>query len=151
MEIRREEFSQRLSVLTGCSVEEGRKEVDASISRLFHWAAYADKFGGTVQETTLYGATVKVNEPVGPIGIACPDENPLLSFVSLFAPAVVRGNTIVIIPSEKYPLLAMDLVQVFDTSDLPGGVVNIITGSRDHLTKYLTEHQVLCNNCVTNN
>ncbi|KAL3881230.1 hypothetical protein ACJMK2_027686 [Sinanodonta woodiana] len=92
-------------------------------------------------ETTLYGATVKINEPVGVIGIACTDSYPLLGFVSLFAPAVVRGNTVVIIPSEKYPLVALDLYQVFDTSDLPGGVVNIITGDRDHLTKYLAEHQ----------
>jgi aldehyde dehydrogenase (NAD+) len=64
------------------------------------------------QETTLYGATVKVHEPVGVIGIVCPDESPLLSFVSLFAPAVVRGNVVVIVPSEKYPLLALDLYQV---------------------------------------
>ena len=64
------------------------------------------------QETTLYGATVKINEPMGVIGIACPDDDPLLSFVSLFAPAVVRGNAIVVVPSEKYPLLALDLYQV---------------------------------------
>lgn len=143
LEIRREEVAARLAALTGVSVDEGRKEVDASIARLFHWGAYADKYGGTVQETTLYGATVKLNEPVGPIGIACPDECPLLAFVSLFAPAVVRGNTIVIVPSETHPLVALDLYQVFDTSDLPGGVVNIITGDRDHLSKYLAEHQNL--------
>ena len=65
-----------------------------------------------LQETTLYGATVKIHEPVGVIGIACPDEHPLLSFISLFAPAVVRGNTVVIVPSEKYPVLALDLYQV---------------------------------------
>ena len=64
------------------------------------------------KETTLYGCTVKVHEPVGVIGIACPDDYPLLGFVSLFAPAVIRGNVIVIIPSEKYPLSALDLYQV---------------------------------------
>lgn len=89
-----------------------------------------------MQETQLYGATVKINEPVGVMGIACPDECPLLGFVSLFAPAVVRGNTMVIIPSESCPLAALDLYQVFETSDLPAGVVNIVSGSRDHLTKY---------------
>ncbi len=119
------------------------RQVDASINRLFHWGAYADKYGGRVQETTLYGATVMVNEAVGPLAIACPDEYPLLAFVSLFAPAVVRGNTIIIVPSEKFPLAALDLYQVFDTSDLPGGVVNILSGPRDHLTKYLAEHQDL--------
>jgi aldehyde dehydrogenase (NAD+) len=140
IQIRRSEFACRIAAITGKSVDDAGKEVDAAIDRLFHWGAYADKFGGTVQETTLYGATVKVMEPVGVIGIACPDDFPLLGFVSLFAPAVVRGNTIIIVPSETAPLLAMDLMQIFETSDLPGGVVNIITGCRDHLTKYLTEH-----------
>lgn len=65
-----------------------------------------------LQETTLYGCTVKINEPVGVIGIGCPDEYPLLSFVSLLSPAVIRGNTVVIVPSEKHPLSATDLYQV---------------------------------------
>jgi aldehyde dehydrogenase (NAD+) len=143
LEIRRDEFAQRIAAMTGKTIELALTEVDASVARLFHWGAYADKYGGTVQETTLYGATVKIHEPVGPLAIACPDDYPLLGFVSLFAPAVVRGNTIVIIPSEKHPLSALDLYQVFETSDLPDGVVNIITGSRDHLTKTLVEHQDL--------
>ena len=125
-----------------CGIEAAEKEVDTAIQRLFYYGAYADKYGGSVQETTLYGCTVRIHEPVGVIGVACPDKFPLLGFVSLFAPAVIRGNTIVIIPSEKYPLSATDLYQVFDTSDLPGGVVNIVTGDKDHLTKFLTEHQV---------
>jgi len=141
LELRCAEFASQLAALTGCSQEEGVKEVQLSCERLFYWAAYADKYGGSVQETTLYGATVKVHEPVGVIGIACPDENPLLSFISLFAPAVARGNCVVVAPSDKYPLLALDLYQVFETSDLPGGVVNILTGDRDHITKYLAEHQ----------
>jgi aldehyde dehydrogenase (NAD+) len=141
LEQRRLEFAQCLATMTGVSVEAGLREVDLSIDRLFHWGAFADKYGGTVQETTLYGATVKIHEPVGVIAIVCPDEFPLLSFVSLLAPAVVRSNCVVVVPSEKHPLAALNLYQVFDTSDLPGGVVNIITGDRDHLTKYLAEHQ----------
>ncbi|XP_065188322.1 aldehyde dehydrogenase family 16 member A1-like [Sycon ciliatum] len=141
LELRRQEFAGRISAMTGRDMQSALKEVDQSIERLYHWGAYADKFGGSVQETTLYGATVKIHEPAGVIGIACPDEYPLLAFVSLFAPAVVRGNTIIIVPSEKHPLSACDLYQVFDTSDLPGGVVNIVTGDRDHLSKYLVEHQ----------
>lgn len=141
IELRRDEIGSRIAAMTGCSLEQGVGEVDASVMRLFHWAAYADKYGGTVQETTLYGATVKVNEPVGPIGIACPEECPLLGFVSLFAPAVVRGNTIVIIPSEKHPLVALDLYQVFETSDVPAGVINVVSGSKDVLIKTLAEHQ----------
>ena len=65
-----------------------------------------------LQETTLYGCTVRINEPVGVVGVACPDEYPLLAFVSLFAPAIVRGNTIIIVPSEAHPLSATDLYQV---------------------------------------
>jgi aldehyde dehydrogenase (NAD+) len=143
LELRRDEVAHRIAAMTGQSMEDALKEVDASVERLFYWGAYADKYGGTVQETTLYGATVKIHEPVGPIGICCPDECPLLGFVSLFAPAVVRGNCIVIVPSERYPLAALDFYQVFDTSDLPGGVVNILTGERDHLAKYMAEHHDL--------
>eukprot|EP00730_Choanoeca_flexa_P003393 TRINITY_DN11393_c0_g5_i1.p1 TRINITY_DN11393_c0_g5~~TRINITY_DN11393_c0_g5_i1.p1 ORF type:complete len:886 (+),score=229.44 TRINITY_DN11393_c0_g5_i1:2-2659(+) len=143
LELRRGEVAERIAAMTGQELAQAEKEVDASIERLFYWGALADKFGGAVQETTLYGATVKIHEPVGPIGICCPDECPLLGFVSLFAPAIVRGNTIVIVPSEAYPLAALDFYQVFDTSDLPGGVVNILTGSRDHLVKTLAEHHDL--------
>ena len=127
--------------MTGKSEKEGLKEVDAAIARLFTWAAWADKYGGTVQETTLYGATVQINEPVGVIGIACPTECPLLGFISLVMPAVVRGNAVVVVPSEQHPLCATDLYQVFETSDLPAGVVNIVTGQRDVLTKTLVDHQ----------
>eukprot|EP00037_Helgoeca_nana_P015389 m.143660 g.143660 ORF g.143660 m.143660 type:complete len:830 (+) comp22996_c0_seq1:122-2611(+) len=141
LEVRREEIAGRIAAMTGCTVAQGAAEVDASVMRLFHWAAYADKYGGTVQETTLYGATVKINEPVGPIGIACPEECPLLGFVSLFAPAIVRGNTVIIIPSEKHPLVALDLYQVFETSDIPAGVINVVSGSKDVLIKTLAEHQ----------
>ncbi|XP_067674449.1 aldehyde dehydrogenase family 16 member A1-like [Haliotis asinina] len=141
LEVRRDEIAQRICAMTGQPLDAGRQEVDLAVQRLFYWGAYCDKYGGAIQETTLYGATVKIHEPVGVIGIACPDEYPLLGFVSLFAPAVIRGNAVVIIPSERHPLVALDLYQVFDTSDLPGGVVNIITGDRNHLTKYLAEHQ----------
>ncbi|MCK4725112.1 MAG: aldehyde dehydrogenase family protein, partial [Anaerolineales bacterium] len=85
--------------------------------------------------------TVAINEPLGVLGIACPDEYPLLAFVSLMAPAIARGNTVVMVPSQVHPLSATDLYQVLDTSDVPGGVVNIVTGDRDHLMKTLIEHE----------
>ena len=84
LEIRRQEVATGLSEVSGNDISVSLKEVDDSIARLFYWAAYADKYGGTVQETTLYGATVCVREPVGVIGIMCPDEQPLLNFVSLW-------------------------------------------------------------------
>lgn len=137
---RHDEFAQRLTDMTGVKIDVARKEVDLSIDRLFHWAAFADKSGGTIQETTLRGLVAGIHEPIGVIGMACPDAYPLLGFVSLIAPAISRGNTVICIPSEKYPLSATDLYQVFDTSDLPAGVVNIVTGNRDHLIKTLVEH-----------
>lgn len=115
LELRKSEFAARLANLTGVSVAEGESEVDKSVQRLFYWASFADKYGGTVQETQLYGTVIKIHEPVGVVGIACPDESPLLSFVSLLAPAIARANSVVIVPSEKYPLLALDMYQVFDT------------------------------------
>ena len=141
LEERRTEFAAKLSAMTGNSEANSLREVDLSIQRLFYWAAYADKYGGEVQETPLYGATVKIHEPVGVVGIACPDEFPLLAFVSLLAPAIVRSNAVVIVPSQAYPLAALEFYQVLETSDVPPGVVNILTGERDHLTKYLAEHQ----------
>ena len=137
---RTDEFAERITAMTGTSPKEALAEVEGSISRLFTYAAYADKYGGTVQEAGMRGAVVGVNEPVGVIAIACPDEFPLLSFVSLMAPAIARGNAVVIIPSEKHPLAATDFYQILDTSDVPAGVVNIVTGNRDHLTKILAEH-----------
>jgi len=140
LSIRSAEFAARISAMTGKSGAEATKEVEASISRLFTWAAWSDKYGGTVQETTLYGMTAQINEPVGVIAMLCPTEHPLLGFVSLVAPAVVRGNAVVVVPSEKHPLCATDLYQVLETSDLPEGVINIVTGQRDHLAKTLVEH-----------
>ncbi len=141
LDARNAEFVERIVEMTGRTRKSAQAEVDAAVERLFTYAAWADKYGGTVQETTLRGITVAVNEPIGVIGIACPDDAPLLGFVSLMAPAIARGNTVVMIPSQKYPLSATDFYQVLDTSDVPGGVVNIVTGDRDHLTKTLVQHE----------
>jgi len=138
--IRADEFTQRIIDMTGWKKEWARNEVDLSIDRLFTYAAWSDKYGGTVQETTLRGIVVGYHDYLGVIGIACPDEAPLLAFVSLLAPAIARGNTVIVLPSEKYPLAATDFYQILETSDLPAGVVNIVTGKRDHLTKTLVEH-----------
>ena len=137
---RADEFARRISAMTGETLEGAQREVELSVERLFTYAAYADKYGGEIQETTLRGIVLAMHEPVGVIGIVCPDEFPLLAFVSLVAPAIARGNTVVVIPSEQHPLSATDFYQVLETSDVPGGVVNIVTGARDHLTKTLVEH-----------
>ena len=140
---RRDDFVRRIMAMTGRSQTSAQAEVELAVEQLFTYAAWADKAGGVVQETILKGITIAVNEPVGVIGIACPDEYPLLAFVSLMAPAIARGNTIVIIPSMKYPLFVADFYQVLDTSNVPAGVVNIVTGNRDHLMKTLIQHEAV--------
>jgi len=114
--------------------------VDASIARLFSYAAWADKYDGAVHQTPIRGVTLAMNEPIGVIGIACPEEEPLLGFVSLVGPAVAVGNTVIAIPSEAHPLAATELYTVLDASDVPAGVINIVTGAKDALTKVLAEH-----------
>ncbi len=140
LDARAAEFRDRLMVMTGVAKKAAEAEVAASVSRLFAYAAWADKFDGAVHSPPLRGVTLAMNEPVGILGIACPDEAPLLAFVSLIAPAVAMGNRVVAIPSPVHPLSATDFYQVLDTSDLPGGVINIVTGDRDGLAKVLAEH-----------
>jgi aldehyde dehydrogenase (NAD+) len=132
------EFALRIAQQTGF---EGGAEVEAAISRLFTYAAWADKYDGAVHGVPLRGLTIAIVEPIGVIGIACPDEAPLLGLVSLVAPAVAMGNTVVVVPSEKHPLSATDFYQVLETSDVPAGVVNIVTGRRDVLSKTLAGHE----------
>ncbi|HKE30371.1 MAG TPA: aldehyde dehydrogenase family protein, partial [Candidatus Angelobacter sp.] len=83
---------------------------------------------------------IAMNEPIGTVGIICPNQMPLLGFLSLAMPALAAGNTIIAVLSETYPLIAGDLYQLFDTSDLPAGAVNILTGSASQLLKVLAEH-----------
>jgi aldehyde dehydrogenase (NAD+) len=138
--IREDEFVRRIVEQTARAGQDARAEVRASISRLFSYAAWTDKYEGLVHRPPLRGAVLALPEAVGVIGIACPDEYPLLGFISLVAPALAMGNTIVVIPSQQAPLSATDCYQVFETSDVPAGVVNIVTGERDVLSKVLAEH-----------
>jgi len=131
------EFASRIAAMTGV---DGRREVDASLSRLFTYAAWADKYDGAVHDPSIRGVALAMHEPMGVLGIAAPDDAPLLAFVSLVAPAIAMGNTVVAIPSERWPLAATDLYSVLETSDVPAGVVNIVTGARDVLAAVLAEH-----------
>ena len=131
------EFGARIRALNGTN---GDAEVAAAIARLFTYAAWADKWDGAVHHTPVRGVTLAMHEPVGVIGIAAPEECPLLGFVSFVAPAMAAGNTVVAIPSERLPLAVTDLYQVLETSDLPAGVLNIVTGHKNDLAKVLAEH-----------
>jgi aldehyde dehydrogenase (NAD+) len=120
--------------------KDARSEVDAAVRRLFTYAAWADKWDGSVHHTPFRNVTLAMNEPVGVIGLICPDENPLLGFVTMIAPAIALGNRVVVVPSNTAPLAATDFYQVLDTSDVPGGVINIVTGPRADLTNTIASH-----------
>ena len=136
--VRAAEFAARLQAMTGAG--DGEREVQASIERLFYYAAWADKYDGLAHQPPMHGITVALNEPLGVIGIICPTEQPLLGFISLVAPALALGNCVVAVPSEMHPLSVTDFYQVLDTSDLPGGALNIVTGSADELARVLASH-----------
>ncbi|MFL5608165.1 MAG: aldehyde dehydrogenase family protein, partial [Gemmatimonadaceae bacterium] len=131
------ELAARISAMTG---GDGAAEVEAAVRRLFTYGAWADKYDGQVHQVPLRGVALAMNEPIGVIGVAAPEEYPLLGLVSLVGPAIAVGNTVVAVPSEKSPLAATDFYQVLETSDLPAGVVNIVTGPKDSLSTTLAEH-----------
>ncbi|QYD72173.1 aldehyde dehydrogenase family protein [Paraburkholderia edwinii] len=138
--VRSHEFVAQLMARTGASEAQARNEVEASVNRLFTYAAWADKYDGAVHAPPLRGVALAMHEPLGVIGIACPDEAPLLAFVSLVAPALAMGNRVIALPSETCPLAATDFYQVVETSDVPAGVLNIVTGERAGLLDALAKH-----------
>jgi aldehyde dehydrogenase (NAD+) len=133
-----DEIAKRLAAAVG--EKQAQQEVQLSIERLFSYAAWCDKFDGAVHNPPFRNISIAMNEPVGAVGVICPSDTPLLGFFSLVLPLISAGNTVIAIPSECYPLIAGDLYQVFETSDLPGGVVNLITGRSSELLKVLAEH-----------
>ena len=137
---RAEEFAKRIAALTGVSNAAATAEVEASISRLFAYGAWADKYEGAVHAPPLRGVALAMVEPLGVVGVVCPDESPLLALVSLVAPLIAMGNRVVVVPSARHPLAATDFYQVLETSDLPGGVINIVTGASSTLLQTLAAH-----------
>lgn len=135
---RADEFAHRIDAMTGG--RQGAKEVEASIQRLFSAAAWADKYDGQTQSVPIRGVALAMKEPVGVIAILCADEAPLLGLVAAMAPAIAMGNRVVLAASEPYPLAATDFYQVLDTSDVPGGVVNILTGRHTDLAQTMAAH-----------
>ena len=138
---RQSEIVHRLAAAVG--EEQAAAEVERGIERIFSYAAWADKFDGAVHNPPFRNIAIAMNEAIGTVGVICPTEAPLLGFLSLVLPLLSVGNTVVAVPSEKYPLITGDLYQLFDTSDLPGGAVNIVTGYASQLLKTLAEHDDL--------
>ncbi|MGB8013277.1 MAG: aldehyde dehydrogenase family protein [Terriglobales bacterium] len=135
---RRDEIAHRLAAIVG--EKQAAAELDLGIERIFSYAAWADKFDGAVHNPPFRNVAIAMNEAIGTVGVICPREAPLLGFLSLVMPALAVGNTVIAVPSEAYPLITADLYQLFDTSDLPGGALNIVTGYAQQLLKTLAEH-----------
>lgn len=138
---RASDVASRLQLLTGATAKKAEQEVEASTERLFFYAAMADKYDGRVHGVPLRGVTLAMPEALGVLGVVCPPEAPLLSFVSLIAPAMSMGNRVVALPSPRYPLIATDFYQLLDTSDVPGGALNIITGEHSAMLPTLAQHE----------
>jgi aldehyde dehydrogenase (NAD+) len=135
---RADEFAARINALTG--KKGGAQEVETAISRLFTYAAWADKYDGQAHGVPIRGVALAMKEPVGVIGAICADEAPLLGLISAMAPAIAMGNRVVLTASEAYPLAALDFYQVLETSDVPAGVVNIVSGNHAELAQTLADH-----------
>ena len=141
LSLRADEITRRLAPMAGS--KKAAKEVSVAIERAFSYAAWADKFDGAVHNPPFRTISIAMNEPIGIVGIICPDEAPLLGLLSLLLPVLATGNTAVVVPSENYPLITGDLYQLLDTSDVPAGAVNLVSGYRSQLLKTLAEHDDL--------
>lgn len=140
LEARTDDFTGRLVRIDGDTKAGAKKQVAASVARIIHYAAWADKHDGAVRAPMANMLSLALNEPWGTMAISCPDDAPLLSFVSLVLPAIAMGNCVVVTPSQTNPLVIGDFYQVLDTSDVPGGVINIVTGERDALAPDMAKH-----------
>ncbi len=140
LEARAAEFSRRIAQLSGKDDAAAKAELELCISRIYTYAAMADKYDSAVHSTPLRNVTLAMKEALGVIGIVAPEEAGFLGLISTIMPAIAMGNRVVVVPSQQYALLATDFYQVLDTSDLPGGTVNIVTGEQQELTVALAKH-----------
>ncbi len=135
---RGDEFARRLDQMQGG--KSGAGEVEAAVQSLFTYAAWADKYDGQVHGVPIRGVALAMKEPVGVIGMLCPAATPLLGLVALMAPAIAMGNRVVLSASEPFPLAATDFTQVLETSDVPAGVVNVLTGPHADIADQMSRH-----------
>src|SRR4030095_5712127 len=143
LEGRKDQFEHEIRISTGAGKVKAFKEVEKCIDRIIWYAGFSDKWSqliGTLSPVQSCYFNFSIPEPMGVIGIALPDEPSLLSLVSRICPIIVSGNTSVIITSEKCPLPTLSFAEVIATSDIPGGVVNIITGLKKELIPHLAGH-----------
>jgi acyl-CoA reductase-like NAD-dependent aldehyde dehydrogenase len=142
MEARATELSEAIQI-GGSTKADANHEVAASIERLIHYAGWTDKYEqllGNVNPVASPHFNFTVTEPMGIIGVLAPDEAPLLALISLIAPAITCGNTVIALASQTQPYPAIVLGEMLATSDLPGGVVNLLTGQRSELVPTFASH-----------
>jgi acyl-CoA reductase-like NAD-dependent aldehyde dehydrogenase len=144
LEGRRAQFVDEIATTEGASHAEGEAQVDEAIDRWVWYAGWADKYAQVAGNGNPVAGpyfNISVPEPTGVVAVVAPqDEGSLLGFVSAIAPVLVAGNTVVVIASERYPLSAVSLSEVLATSDVPGGVINILTGSPAEIAPWLASH-----------
>ena len=138
---RKTTFSRLLSSLIGISQKDAEKEFDQSIERLFYYGAMADKFEGSIHNPPIRGLTLAVKEPLGVIANILNDDYPLLSLITTLGSNFAAGNASIIVPGQKTSLLATELYQLLETSDVPAGYINILTTKQNSLNKILSEHE----------
>jgi len=144
LEPRAAELEAALMLTPGVGVVAARKEVTASIERIVHYAGWTDKYEqllGSVNPVASPHFNFTVTEPMGLVAIVAPDEAPLLGLLTLILPAIVTGNSVVALASETAPYPAIVLGEMLATSDLPGGVVNLLTGFRPEIVPTFATHQ----------
>ncbi|XP_027019868.2 aldehyde dehydrogenase family 16 member A1 [Tachysurus fulvidraco] len=140
LEKRRQEMSASIHKQTGLSMDEAAQEVELSISRLSDWAARCDKQNGHVPLLPHTGSALSAPMAIGVVGVVLPDTKPLLSMVSVLGATVSMGNAIIMVPSERFPLPALDFIPILQASDVPAALVSVISGGRDQLTQALANH-----------
>ncbi len=138
--VRQEEFAHQLRRATGADAQSARGEVDVAVQSLFTFAAWADKHDGSVHSTPFRNVTFAMNEPVGTVGIRCGDHAPLAGVIGPVAAALSQGNVVALVVPERFPIPALDLVQVMETSDVPPGTVNMLSGIHGEVVPTLASH-----------
>lgn len=137
------ELVSEISRSIGKNGAPARREVMAAIDRLVHFAGWTDKYQqvfGSVNPVATSHFNFTTPEPTGVVVALAPDEPPLLGLISLAAPVILSGNAAVVVASEKFPLPAVTFAEILATSDLPAGVVNILTGKRAELVPHISTH-----------
>ncbi len=138
---RKNTFSSLLSSLIGISQKDAEKEFDQSIERFFYYGAMADKFEGSIHNPPIRGLTLAVKEPIGVVANILNDDFPLLSLITTLGANFAAGNASIIVPGQNTSLLATELYQLLETSDVPAGYINILTTKQNSLNKILAEHE----------